>query len=272
MADDVAWIESQLCSHGQLDSATGLDAETYAAIMDMDNDLLAELINACIKHKDAPSVWLTSVIIGILKRGKPADEPDSYRVISLECCLLKMATMIVHKRLADWADSMHLIPDWQNGFRPGYRTLNNAFILRCAIEWAKAKGHPLFVAMVDATNAFPSTDHSTLWLKLVEMGAGGPIFDWLRFLYEKMEYCVRHGDETSEIFKSLMGLLTGDPASTDPMESIHGRSENCQPTLMMLNWQTSSWISLHRRTIYSYSLYRPQVFRQNWMRSQNGAH
>ncbi len=158
-------------------------------------------------------MWLTSVIVGILKKGKPANEPESYRVISLECCLLKMATMIVHKRLAEWAESMNLLPDWQNGFRPGYRTLNNAFILRCAIEWAKAEGHPLYVAMVDATNAFPSTDHATLWLKLIEMGAGGPIFDWLRFLYEKMEYCVRHGDETSELFKSLMGLLTGDPAS-----------------------------------------------------------
>lgn len=69
--------------------------------------------------------------------------------------------------------------EWQNGFRAGYRTRR-----------------PLFVALVDATNAFPSTNQDTLWLRLVELGMGG-----------------RHENVTSEEFKSLIGLLTGDPAS-----------------------------------------------------------
>lgn len=56
---------------------------------------------------------------------------------------------------------------------------NNLFILRCAIESAKAQQKPLYVAVVDATNAFPLTDCATLWLKLQRLGIGGPIFDWL---------------------------------------------------------------------------------------------
>jgi hypothetical protein len=66
---------------------------------------------------------------------------------------------------------------------------------------------------VDATNAFPSTDHPTLWLKLLKMGMGGAIFDWLRMLYQRMEYYVRHGDHNSPEFKAFIGLLTGDPSS-----------------------------------------------------------
>jgi hypothetical protein len=45
------------------------------------------------------------------------------------------------------------------------------------------------------------------------MGIGGAIFDWLRMLYERMEYYVRHGDQNSAEFKAFIGLLTGDPAS-----------------------------------------------------------
>ncbi|KAK0239375.1 hypothetical protein EDD85DRAFT_730174, partial [Armillaria nabsnona] len=102
---------------------------------------------------------------------------DSYRVICLKSCLLKVLTMIIHQRMSTWAVDNKLIPEWQNGFRAGYRTLNNAFILRCAIDWAKAHHKPLYVALVDATNAFPSTNQDTLRLRLVELGMGGPMFD-----------------------------------------------------------------------------------------------
>jgi hypothetical protein len=39
------------------------------------------------------------------------------------------------------------------------------------------------------------------------------MFDWLRELYSRMRYIVRHDDELSQEFKSLLGLFTGDTAS-----------------------------------------------------------
>jgi hypothetical protein len=119
---------------------------------------------------------------------------------------------LIHKRITDWATEHGLIPDFQNGFREGYRTNNNLVILRCVKEWARSEGLTLYVA-VYATNAFPSTDHPTLWLKLIRMGMGGDIFDWLRMLYTRMEYYVKHGDQNLATFKAFIGLLTGDPAS-----------------------------------------------------------
>ncbi|KAK0221114.1 hypothetical protein EDD85DRAFT_734483, partial [Armillaria nabsnona] len=59
----------------------------------------------------------------------------------------------------------------------GNRTHNNSFILRTAIDQAHAQGRILYVAFVDLENAFPSTDLSTLWLKMRRLGVGGPIFD-----------------------------------------------------------------------------------------------
>ncbi|KAF8210727.1 hypothetical protein K438DRAFT_1569988, partial [Mycena galopus ATCC 62051] len=39
------------------------------------------------------------------------------------------------------------------------------------------------------------------------------LFDWLRMLYARMKYVVRHGGMYSEAFKSAIGVLTGDLAS-----------------------------------------------------------
>lgn len=72
------------------------------------------------------------------------------------------------------------------------------------------------MAYVDLTNAFPSTNIPTLWVKMYNAGFSGPLFDWLRMPYTKMRYAARpmKGEEhlTAE-FKSLIGLLTGDSAS-----------------------------------------------------------
>ena len=162
-----------------LDSTPGEDSASYAELLEIPNEDLAYLANQCVEKGDGPTIWFTSPLIGILKRMKPHDNPDSYRLIALESCFLKAMTILIHWRIADWAKARGLIPPWQNGFRPGYRTNNNPFILRCIKEWARAHGYTLYVAAVDATNTFPSTDQPTLWLKLFRLGMGGAIFDWL---------------------------------------------------------------------------------------------
>ncbi|KAJ7100848.1 hypothetical protein B0H15DRAFT_759996, partial [Mycena belliarum] len=91
--------------------------------------------------------------------------------------------MLIHWRIHDWAATRGLIPDWQNGFRPGYQSTtltspnNNPFILRCLRDWARANKLDLYVAAIDASNMFPSTDQPTLWLKLFRLGMGGAMFD-----------------------------------------------------------------------------------------------
>lgn len=65
----------------------------------LDNDQLLNLLNTCLKNNDAPSIWFSTVLTGVLKRGKPPSNPDSYRTIGLECCLLKVMTLLVHYRL-----------------------------------------------------------------------------------------------------------------------------------------------------------------------------
>lgn len=194
-------------------SAKGKDKVAYETILSLDQTALLKLLQKCIDLCELPSAWTEAIIAAIPKKGKPPDNPNSYRVIGLQSCFLKLLTLLIDRRLREWSDSIHLIPDSQNGFRPGYRTNNNSYILRCAIDKAKSEHEPLFVAFIDLSNAFPSTNHSALWWKLHSKGAAGPIIDWLRHLYREVSYEVRLDGEYSEVFKSLVGILAGDPAS-----------------------------------------------------------
>ncbi|KAJ7752512.1 hypothetical protein DFH07DRAFT_716195, partial [Mycena maculata] len=121
---DMEWLKAHI--RDALNSASGEDAILYDEIMNIPNDDLLLLCNECIRQRDGPII----------------------------CCLLKLLTLLIHKRISDWASARGLIPDYQNGFREGYRTNHNPFILRCVKEWARAKRLTIFVAAVDASNAW----------------------------------------------------------------------------------------------------------------------
>ncbi|VDB94243.1 unnamed protein product [Peniophora sp. CBMAI 1063] len=90
---------------------------------------------------------------------------------------------------------------------------NNALVLRCLMEKAHAMKTPLYVAFVDVTNAFPSTDRDLLWVKLHRMGVSGTMLHWLRNLYRCMSYIVRTSENSSEAFEADVGVLIGDSVS-----------------------------------------------------------
>ncbi|EIN14586.1 hypothetical protein PUNSTDRAFT_56960, partial [Punctularia strigosozonata HHB-11173 SS5] len=142
---DVEWLKKRLHDKGAR-GAAGVDDASYGDLMAIPNAQLLYLYN-------------------------------DYRIIGLECCLLKGLTLLIERRIRTWAAELNIIPRSQNGFRPGYRTNNNAFIFRSMVEACRAKGQTLYVAVMDLTNAFPRTDHDTLWSKLYRMGASGPLID-----------------------------------------------------------------------------------------------
>lgn len=196
-----------------LTAAPGIDGIPYSDIMDIDNEQIANLINTCLNQEDAPSMWLIALVMALLKKGKAAADPKSYRPIVMECCFLKLVTILLDTRIRAWADSISLLPPTQNGFRPGYRTNNNPFILSVAITQAQSRHEPLYIAFVDLSNAFPSVDHPNLWRKLHHWGASGKIINWLRMLYASLRYRVRHDGSISDAFLAWVGILQGDPSS-----------------------------------------------------------
>ena len=73
---------------------------------------------------------------------------NSYHLIGLKSCLLKTMNMVIEMRIRAWVEFVNVLPDSQNGFREGYRTNNNTFVLWYCIDNARAQGKALYVAFI----------------------------------------------------------------------------------------------------------------------------
>ncbi len=78
----------------RLTSSPGFDTTTYKLFLSLTDDALLRFFNMCLDLRSAPRLWMITILIGILKPGKDAKKPASYRLIGLESCLLKMFTLL----------------------------------------------------------------------------------------------------------------------------------------------------------------------------------
>jgi len=210
--EDVAELKGHLSDKARA-TATGLDRTSRDLILAANDDELRKLLNECLLSRDAPGTWLTTLVVGVPKRGKTVKDVKNYRTIALESCLLKAMTYLIHRKFLQATELAGIVPPSQNGFKPKCCTNDNPFILRTLIDQATAQGQTLYTAFVDISNAFPSTNHSSLWNKLYAAGLTGHYFDWLQMLYTRMSYIISHDGELSDKFRSLAGVLIGDPLS-----------------------------------------------------------
>ncbi len=196
-----------------LGRARGLDDVPYESLLRVPAEKLRELFQLCVDSGTIPQDWLTAIVAAVKKPRKDGSVPKNYRAIGLESAFLKTLTLLIDRRMREWAESTDTLPDAQSGFRKGHRTVNNSVIMRICIEKARSLGRPLYMMLLDIENAFPSVDQAALWVKLSRLGAGGPLLDWLRRLYKDLRYVLRFNGECSDHFRAAAGILAGDPAS-----------------------------------------------------------
>jgi hypothetical protein len=106
--EEVEWMKRHIKDHG-LDTAVGVDAFSNADCLAIPNEKLLAFFLFCLHNRNMPKLWLIS-LIGILKKDKDAADPSSYRLIALECCMLKMLTLIIDHRLREGAEDIGAVP------------------------------------------------------------------------------------------------------------------------------------------------------------------
>jgi hypothetical protein len=113
--EDIIWVKGKIRKR-PAKSAKGVDGIHYHSILSIDNSKLCQFFNECITQQDVPNLWLSTILVAILKPGKLASDADSYRIIALESCLLKILTLLINRRLREWMEDRNILPDSQNGF------------------------------------------------------------------------------------------------------------------------------------------------------------
>ena len=74
---------------------------------------------------------------------------------------------------------------YNGGFTKGSRTSDNLLILQGLVERQMILGKPLYLCMVDFSDAFDLVNKNILFFKLIDAGVQGKVIDTLRNLYRK---------------------------------------------------------------------------------------
>jgi len=103
-----------------------------------------------------------------------------------------------------------LITKSHAGFRKGFSTVDNIFVLYSLITIYFSQGKKLYCTFVDFKCAFDIVWRSDLWQKLQKSNIKGKIFTVIYTMYQNIKTRVKHGNELSEFFISHTGVKQGE--------------------------------------------------------------
>jgi hypothetical protein len=121
--------------------------------------------------------------------------------------------MALDRRLNDHLEHNNLRSPAQGGFRQGFNTSDQAFVLNHIIDKAKHIKSQVYCAFVDFRKAFDTVRHEHLWDRLQTYGVDGAFLACVQSLYAQSQACVSVNGELTGYEKLLVGVRQGDPLS-----------------------------------------------------------
>ncbi|GFU50710.1 probable RNA-directed DNA polymerase from transposon X-element [Trichonephila clavipes] len=171
------------------------------------------LFNRVWKEHCFPSSWREAIVIPILKPGKVATDPLSYRPIALTSCFCKTFERMVNTRLVYVLEKEKCISPMQSGFRKGRSTLDNLVFLESQIRDAFVRRNHLVSLFFDIEKAYDRTWRYGILRNMYDFGLRGNlpifIFNFLAVRY----FNVRIGHSSSHKFIQDQGVPQGSVLS-----------------------------------------------------------
>ena len=140
---------------------------------------LLQYINRTWNEGKLPADWRTAKITPILKKGKPASKPQSYRPISLTSCLGKVTERMINTRLYHWLEKNKVLNNTQAGFRKGSRTEDQLFRFVQSTMDGFQQGKHTSAVFIDLQQAYDRVWRKGLLIKMRNMGIHGKMLEWI---------------------------------------------------------------------------------------------
>lgn len=174
---------------------------------------LCKLFNIVLDSGIVPENWLVGIIKPVYKNKGDNQDPDNYRAITLISCLGKLFTSVLNSRLNEFSNELSLISENQAGFRKGYSTTDNIFVLHTLISLYLSSGKKLYCTFIDFRKAFDTVWRTGLWTKLQRSGIRGKCFNVIFNMYNNIKSCVQYRNEKSDFFPCMVGVRQGENLS-----------------------------------------------------------
>ena len=141
---------------------------------------LCRLFNMSLSSSEFPTIWKLAVVQPVLKDGKPATAPESYRPISLLCIVSKVFEALCHDQLLTHCMEQGVIPDEQYGFLKGRSA--EWLLLSITQQWSYAldRRQSSHAVLLDMAKAFDRVDHYVLLCKLEMIGLSQSALVWFK--------------------------------------------------------------------------------------------
>ena len=196
--------------------ATGEDRianEYLKHSFDYMSDIYVKLFNFIFDTGLIPEQWLTGDVIPIFKNKGDKLDPQNFRPITIISCFGKLFTSILNTRLNEFSEEYRIICENQGGFRKGYSTIDNLFVLHTLIHIMKNKKKKLFCAFIDFAKAFDTVWRCGLWNKLLFNNINGKMYNVIFNMYSDIKSRIVYNGEKSEYFSCNVGVRQGENLS-----------------------------------------------------------
>ena len=175
--------------------------------------LYAKLFNLIYDTGLVPDSWTVGNILPIYKNKGDINLPENYRPITLLSCFGKLFTATLNARLNTYMEETNGIDSCQAGFRKGFSTTDNLFILHSLLELSKSNKNTLHCAFVVFKQAFDTVWRNGLWQKLLATNINGKCYRFIRNMHCNIKSRIITSEGTSAFFPCQTGVRQGENLS-----------------------------------------------------------
>lgn len=175
---------------------------------------LLDIFNDIYKGGKMPVCFKKSIIFPLHKKGDRKDA-GNYRGISFVDSVVKVYTNILLNRLHKWLERENILHENQAGFRRGYSTVDNIFILQNIVALKLKKKEKVYAFFVDFKTAFDNVPRNKLFYKLFNAGLSTKFVRNIMEMYRDTASAVWDGKELSDWFYTKTGVKQGCAFSPD---------------------------------------------------------
>ena len=112
-------------------------------------------------------------------------------------------------RLNHYSEQFSVLNENQCGFRKGYSTVDNIFVLHSFFELIKVKKKKLFATYVDFEKAFDTVWRDALWSKLLINNINGKMYNVIYNMYQNIKSRIVYNGKVSNYFDCNNGVRQG---------------------------------------------------------------
>ena len=156
-----------------------------------------------------PEIWKQSIIVPVLKQGKPRNDKTSYRPIALTSHVAKLMEKIILQRLLYYCEKNSIIPQNQAGFKKGRSTTDHIVKLTTQIKKQFARRKSVLATFFDVKKAYDSVWHARLLYKLKLIGFSGNFYNYVKTFLQGRSIQARVNNSYSNLKHLQMGIPQG---------------------------------------------------------------